>query len=290
MCSYVMHAVVGDRRPPFLAGSREAGALAFAYATRIGARHRERGGVNEDSIAIEQDAARLHAVVADGVSMGAFGAVASATCANHLAALRPRYPLEGGAAEKAALQAGILAADGVVAGAVARLGAGEGATTFSSLWFSCAGNGWVSRCGDCRVWLFWRDGQGGFNLHQLGEDQTFENTGETLYADYVPSNNPSRMVGLGENYVGTPAVWDVTLAGGTGVLLTSDGVHGVLSAGELRYLMAAGFAHGMSLGRIVRSIRDRVRDCGGRDDLSVFLLYRKADSNLQRNTFSEAGS
>jgi serine/threonine protein phosphatase PrpC len=271
-----LRAPVELRRPRQTACAGAAGTLAFAGLTHIGGRHLEHGGVNEDSIAMTLDDERLHAVIADGVSMGAHGCVASAACANHLVDLRLRYP-EGQDEDddRESLRAGILAADAAVAAAVARLGQEKGATTFSGLWFSLAGQGWLSRCGDCRTWLFWRGADGRVELHQLGEDQTFAATGEAPRADGVPAGNPSRMVGLGKEYVGAPAVWDVTLAPGGGVLLTSDGLHGALPAAELRECLEASLARALPPEHIVRDMMARAQAGGGSgDDASVFLLYR----------------
>ena len=273
----VAHAPVTEQRPSFFAGKGDVGALVFAWTTAIGRRHAEGNGVNEDSVAVEQDEERLHAIVADGVSMGACGAIASAACANHLVALRLQYPLDECASQagKAALEAGIRAANAVVVEAVARFGVEEGATTFSGLWFSPVGSGWVSRCGDCRVWLFWRNSVGKVSLHQLGEDQTFATTGETPYAAYVPYSNPSRMVGIGDEYVGEPNVWDITLSPDSGVMLTSDGVHGVLDVDRLRLILEEGFSRQASLAAIVGEIGAPAREGVGGDDASVFLLHKR---------------
>jgi len=267
------------RRPPsFCAGEGEAGVLDFAWYSAIGQRHAKCNGVNEDSVAVGQNETCLHAIVADGVSTGAFGAVASEVCARHLAALRVEgYSLneDGSQTGKVTVQSGIRAANAVVANAIARFSKEEGATTFSGLWFSTVGNGWVSRCGDCRVWLFWRDQAGKVSLHQLGEDQTYATTGETPYSDNVPPSNPSRMIGVGEECIGEPDVWDVTLSPGAGVMLTSDGVHGVLDVAYLRAILEEGLRCDAPLADIVDEIRAAVREGGiDDDDASVFLLYR----------------
>ena len=276
---YCHLAIVDMVRPSVLCDSIESGALTFAYTTHVGIRHIQRGAGNEDSVAVYLDGERLHAIVADGVSMGACGGVASAACANHLVNLRPEYPLESDSSTplKTELQESISAANEAVSEAVAKFSQEDGATTFSGLWFSINGNGWVSRCGDCRIWLFWRDtADGHIKLHQLGEDQTFINTGDTPYSNAISPHNPSRMVGLGREYIGTPTVWDLTLDPGGGVLLTSDGIHGALSSNELQDALETSFARQTSLSETVVTIQEYALKNGSTDDVSVFLLYRPA--------------
>ncbi|GHU41263.1 hypothetical protein AGMMS50289_04120 [Betaproteobacteria bacterium] len=221
----------------------------------------------------------LHCCVADGVSGGACGAVASLSAAHYLVGLRPAYPeseAEDFGACKAALEQWIVAADEVVEKKVAEQGDRAGATTFSAAWLSPTGDGWISRLGDCRVWCWKMDEKNEVQLYQVGGDQTFTAMNETPEPN-VSMSNPARLLGVG--LVGEPDVWDVHLASGEGLMLTSDGIHATLSSEEIAGLLQACLRHDRKRRRTLcttaRLIERRARMSGSRDDLSVMILRRR---------------
>jgi serine/threonine protein phosphatase PrpC len=272
-------AVSGTGRPLHTQGMQAARGWAAGWASHVGLRHVERGRPCEDSIAIDWPpgpAGGLHVAVSDGVSAGACAAVASATAANHLVGLRPEYPEWGDAdhlrESQAELAGRIVQADAVVQSAIAQYSPRSGAATFSAAWLSADGHGWVCRVGDCRAWRWWTDENGQVQLQLLGPDQDYLQMAEAPPPG-VPPFNPARMIGNG--MVGQPSPWDVYLGSGEGLLLTSDGIHSVLTQQDLAMLLERGTRRRLGLGPVARSMERLARHRGSRDDVAVLILVRR---------------
>lgn len=265
------------------------GLWSLAALTWVGPRHAQHGLPCEDTAAWRvTPGGAAHLVVADGVSAGARGDAASAALAMHLLGLdlagpqRPdpssSPPTPGVAeSEQEALARQVLAADAVVQAALDLASPGRsGAATFVAVWIDAQGQGWASRVGDCRLYL-WRwypgaDGKPGLALTQATQDQTFAALGEAPPPG-VPPHNPARMVGNG--HIGQPEVQALQLAAGDGLLLCSDGVHDVLSADALQRVLAHGLARGRPLQAVAGLMARLARRGGSRDDIGIALLaYR----------------
>ena len=257
------------------------GPWALAVGTWVGRRHAQHGLPCEDTAAWRiTPGGAAHLVVADGVSSGARGDVASAALASHVLGLEPAYPspasatLGPGESAQDALAQQVLASDTVVQAALAAASPGRsGATTFAAVWLNAQGQGWFSRVGDCRLYL-WRwqpgvDGNPGLTLTQATQDQTFAALDEPPPPG-VPPDNPARMVGNG--CIGAPDVLALQLAAGAGLLLCSDGVHDVLSADQLHRLIAHGLARGRPLPAVARLLARLARCSGSRDDIGIAML------------------
>lgn len=261
------------------------GPWAVAAGTWVGRRHAQHGLLCEDTAAWRiTPGGAAHLVVADGVSSGARGDVASAALAGHVLALEPAYlmpadlsaaspTLGPGESAQDALAQQVLASDAVVQAALAAASPGRsGAATFAAVWLDAQGQGWYSRVGDCRLYRWrWQRGVGGrpaLTLTQASQDQTFVALGEPPPPG-VPPYNPARMVGNG--CIGAPEVLALQLAAGDGLLLCSDGVHDVLSVEVLQRVVAHGLQRGRPLQSVARLLARLARSSGSRDDIGIAM-------------------
>ena len=232
-------------------------------STRVGRSHVACGKPCEDSVAASFSAqGALHAALADGVSSGARGDVASQAMVQFAVAL-PVPCFDGQAthlvtqqtthhAAQQHLAEQLAQADLHVAQALAAAAHGRsGATTSAAVWVAANGLAWFNRVGDCRVW-HWRGvpgAAGDVSLTLCAQDQTFTALGEDPPPG-VPPHNPARMVGNGR--IGQPEVQALQLQPGDGLLLSSDGLHDLLSPDDLRQAIARAQSRGATLQHLGR--------------------------------------
>jgi protein phosphatase len=184
-----------------------------ASASATGLRHLQENGVNEDSVAWrETPHGGLSVAVADGVSGGAAGWIASSTavqwCMN--------TPSQ---------QWDVQALDAAVHTAVSHHTNGKrGATTLVAADLQPDGVGTLLHVGDCRIYQ-WHSATR--ELQALTQDQTFLKLGE-IPPSHIPADNPARMLGLlkmdGAHCQAHRQT--IALAAGDILLLCSDGLHG----------------------------------------------------------------
>ena len=244
-------------------------------STRVGRSHAARGKPCEDSVAAcFTDQGALHAALADGVSNGARGDVASQAMVQFAVAL-PVPCFDEQATQHAAQQhltEQLAQADIHVAQALAAAAQGRsGATTSAAVWVAANGQAWFNRVGDCRVW-HWRSGPGAagdVSLTLCTQDQTFTALGEDPPPG-VPPHNPARMVGNGR--IGQPEVQALQLQPGDGLLLSSDGLHDVLSPDQLRQAIARAQGRGATLQHLGRLLQRLARRRGSTDDIALIVL------------------
>ena len=253
--------------------SGHAAGWVWAGMRRIGPRHRAAGGVCEDALAGKGfavgSAERLHLALADGVSGGARGDVAAAALVGHGVAY-PGVDLDGVMSWMAD------GADVTVCEALARHTSAPGAATFAGAWLLSDGRGRVTRVGDCRAYGWQHQAEGLWpKLEQLLPDQTL------AYMGYVPprhpkATNPAHMAGNGN--IGTLEWREVAIAPGGGLLLCSDGLHGVLPDTELDRALQSALAKmpvaDVDRVRLCEDLIDRAQARGSDDDVAVLLAWR----------------
>lgn len=257
-------------------------------STRVGRRHAAAEQACEDSVAAcFTPTGALHVALADGVSSGARGDVASAALVSMAVALPVVYPpapgFAAGSGAEADLQAAhqhlvqrLAQADEQVAQALDQAAPGRsGATTGAAAWVSSSGLGWFTRVGDCRV-HHWRSAPAaatglpaGVVLTLAATDQTFALLDEAPPPG-VPPHNPARMVGNGR--MGQPEVQALQLQPGDGLLLSSDGLHDVLGTDLLCAAIARVQAGSGALPQLGRLLERLARQRGSRDDIALVLL------------------
>ena len=132
----------------------------------------------------------------------------------------------------------------------------------------------IASVGDSRAYTL--DASG---LHAITDDQTWVNeVGRPLGLDeQTLRRHPMRHVltmAIGANGPLTVNCYSVALESGSLVLICSDGLHGVVDAGELRRILEAG-RNGAPLEEICRQLVAAANAAGGPDNVTVILL-RKA--------------
>jgi serine/threonine protein phosphatase PrpC len=251
------------------------------WASLTGTRHAAKGVGCEDSMAARALASgALYVALADGVSQGARGDVASIALAAHCIALpsgEPALPW-------------LHHAEAHTQSALASVTAGKGAATLAAAWLGEGGEAVLTRVGDCRIYRWQADGR----LHQERDDQSFANLGETPPLGVDP-RNPARMVGLGRMQTTSNApsgelggfayeVWQTQLSAGEGLLLCSDGVHDVLTAQDLQQLFQLALRDKRQqanpteadLQHAAKAIAAHAQWLGSDDDIAVMLVRRVA--------------
>lgn len=250
------------------------GGWVWGYVTRIGHRHLARGGVCEDAAGIEvcDDSVRsgIHVALADGVSGGARGDVAANALVSHCLAWRP----DAGASLGQWIGR---AADEVVRNALNKHTANPGAATVAAAWLNADGSGIATRVGDCRVYLLQPGTHGSAIDAQLVlHDQTMASMGYDT-DDSVCARQPAHMVG--NSNTGIPELLPISVGQRSGLLLSSDGLHGVIGAEELTAALAPLFELNVAIYDPAH-IRDRcislvaLAQQRGGDDVSVLIALR----------------
>ena len=237
--------------------------LEAAVASSCGSQH----AVNEDAHSALGRSGRLF-VVADGVGGGAMAQMASRLLVAHL-----HHALEGQPVDAARVASAMLAADRIIADAIARVTERPGAATVAlcAPLDASAGRWLVAWVGDCRVYRWSARGTG--ELHLLTHDDTFDHLGETPPAGGSP-HDPARMVGNGAT---TGANAAVHALGRNDVLaLCSDGVHKHLETRDWCGVLGAP----ASLAQRCKALVAVARKRGSVDDATVLLLHR-ADPDVR---------
>jgi len=133
----------------------------------------------------------------------------------------------------------------------------------------------IASVGDSRAYLL--DASG---LHAITDDQTWVNeVGRPLGLDEATlRNHPMRHVltmAIGANGPLTVNCYTVALESGSLVLMSSDGLHGVVDAGQLQRMLEAG-RNGAPLEEICSQLIEAAKAAGGPDNVTVILLRKAA--------------
>jgi len=206
-------------------------------------------------------------VLSDGMGGHAEGARAAQAVVE--AMLEPDPPDSTHAQSPTArLRARVLRAHTRTSELAARLGhTGDMGATLVALWL--AGGGYtLATVGDSRAYL-WRAGR----LLQLNEDHTLvqQYLRQGLLAPEQAAGHPqahvlTQAMGVGEV---TPDLFQGNLEPGDRFLLSSDGVHGVLSPGELSEILARADSPRTAGEELLRRVDSR----GGDDDATVVVVF-----------------
>ena len=232
------------------------GRLLAAVASSCGLHHE----VNEDTHSALAGSSRLF-VVADGVGGGAMAQLASRLLVTHL-----HEALAGRKANAAAVAEAMLAADRVIAAAIARVTASPGAATVAL----CApldpgAASWlIAWVGDCRVY---RWSPLAARLECLTRDDSFGQLGEAPPPG-GSADDPARMVGNGATDGANCALH--TLAHRELLAVCSDGVHKHLDSADWRRLLV----EPGPLSQRCQALVARARVNGSGDDATLLLIER----------------
>ena len=133
----------------------------------------------------------------------------------------------------------------------------------------------IASVGDSRAYLLDHSG-----FRAITEDQSWVNeVGRPLGLDETTlRNHPMRHVltmAIGASGPLTVNCYSVALETGSLVLMCSDGLHGVVDAGELQRILEAG-RNGAPLEEVCGHLIEAAKAAGGPDNVTVILL-RKAD-------------
>lgn len=243
------------------------------WASITGTRHTAQGVGCEDSLAARaHSTSELHIALADGVSQGARGEIASRALVQHCTAM----PVDVSPAEW------LQGAEPAVQAALTAVTDGRGAATLVAAWLGGDGGAILTRVGDCRVYR-WGAGAiaGDVQVTQERPDQSFASLGESPPFGVDP-HNPARMVGLGKMQ-GADAyeLWHTQLEVGEGLILCSDGVHDVLDNLAMGQILQTTLAQS-SLGASTEEDLMRAAQCmaaqaqwlGSDDDIAVMVVVR----------------
>lgn len=250
-------------------GSRSTTAWEWAWAQVIGQRHH----YSEDSLGVkwlrtapsnsgQQADESVVLVLADGVGGGARGDVTSHAlvryCLNDIA-------IEPGSAVQPQLVSQLAGADSAVNRALAAITTRPGAATLAAVWLAPDSQGWVCRVGDARVSLL-HTASGA--VTPLLADQSYANLGETPpHTDDLHA--PARMVGAG--LMGEPEVASMSVRPDEILMLSSDGLHEWLKAGDSARLNW----DSATLEDAAKTLVLLARDRGSDDDISVLLARKR---------------
>jgi serine/threonine protein phosphatase PrpC len=212
----------------------------------------------------------LHVALADGVSQGARGDLASGVLVDHCVALEPGR--HGRVPTATEISGCLEAAEAHVREALAAVTDQRGAATLAAVWLDSEGEARLSHVGDCRIYGWRPEGAGRVMLRALTEDQSYRQLREPPPPGASP-DNPARMVGVGA--LGDPPCTALRLYPGDGLLLCSDGLHDVLDGEALADAMASAFEHLHSddaLAILAAHLARRAQNLGSIDDIGVLLV------------------
>ena len=133
----------------------------------------------------------------------------------------------------------------------------------------------IASVGDSRAYLL--DASG---LHAITEDQTWVNeVGRPLGLDEESlRNHPMRHVltmAIGASTPLSVNCYAVTLPPGGLVMMCSDGLHGVVEAGQLQQILEAG-RNGAKLDESCRRLIEAAKEAGGPDNVTAILMRKAA--------------
>lgn len=231
--------------------------LDAAVATSCGSYHRR----NEDAHSSLAGRGRMF-IVADGVGGGAMAQLASRLLVAHL-----HETFAASTPDADGIGAAVLAADRVIADAIARVTDKPGAATMvlGAPLDALAATWLVAWVGDCRA-LRWSPRAPAL-LATLTRDDTFANLGEPVPAG-GSADDPARMVGNGATLGANAAIH--TLACGEVLALCSDGVHKHLADLDWCRLLVQPLPLAVKAERLVALARAQ----GSADDATVLLVER----------------
>ncbi len=212
----------------------------------------------------------LHAALADGVSQGARGDLASTVLVDHCVALEPGRHGRGPTATEIGWW--LEAAEARVQEALAAVTDERGAATLAAVWLDSEGEARLSHVGDCRIYGWRPEGPGRVMLRTLTEDQSYRRLRESPPPGVSP-DNPARMVGVGA--LGDPPCTALRLYPGDGLLLCSDGLHEVLDGESLADAMATAIEYPQrndALAILAAHLARRAQALGSEDDIGVLLV------------------
>src|SRR5450432_2028109 len=239
--------------------------LDAAAATSCGSYH----DVNEDAHSSLDGRERVF-VVADGVGGGAMAQVASQLLVTHLhRAFADRAP------DADRVGAAMLAADRVIAEAIARVTDRPGAATVAlcAPIERSAAQWLVAWVGDCRVYRW--SPRAPATIEALTRDDTFARLGEAAPPG-GSADDPARMVGNGATSGANTGLH--ALACGDLLAVCSDGVHKHLDGASWCRVLAQPVALARRSAALVALARAR----GSADDATVLLIERSAPSRRGR--------
>jgi protein phosphatase len=133
----------------------------------------------------------------------------------------------------------------------------------------------IASVGDSRAYMMDAGG-----LHAITEDQTWVNeVGRPLGLDEESlRNHPMRHVltmAIGASVPLTVNCYSVALETGSLILLCSDGLHGVVDAGQLQQILEAGRS-GAHLEESCRRLIEAAKEAGGPDNVTAILMRKAA--------------
>jgi len=231
--------------------------LDVAVATSCGSYHRR----NEDAHSSLAGRGRLF-VVADGVGGGAMAQLAS-----RLLVAQLHETFAASAPDENGVSAAVLAADRVIADAIARVTDKPGAATMvlGAPLDALAATWLVAWVGDCRAYRC--SPRAPALLAPLTRDDTFANLGEPVPAGGSP-DDPARMIGNGATLGANARIH--ALACGEMLALCSDGVHKHLADLDWCRLLAQPLPLAVKAEQLVALARAQ----GSADDATVLLIER----------------
>lgn len=246
------------------------------WATAMGLYHE----VNQDSLRMRRQGrlrlalawlwlalgGRLWLALGDGVSGGAAGEYASRAAVKHACALPSRY-----FGRLSAMKRWMSKADAAVQSAVLDVTTLPGATTLTAAWLDSSGRGWLHHVGDSRIHHVTNDA-----VIARTRDHTFEEVGPYPPPLGVSPDSLSWM--LGTEVAGPPEIEPVELLEGEGLLLSTDGLHAVLSPTQLLELLQKDGPLDQAesdLAQRCKRLVEAAQQAGSKDDISVMLvMYR----------------
>lgn len=252
-------------------GSHWARGWQTGWAQAIGKKHR----ICEDSLALrwvatpsQTKAVGLVAALGDGVGGGARGDVASHAIVRHCTRCVDASPFFDGTPQ-AQLCSWLIQGDVEVNKALCHVTTKPGASTLAAAWLNENGQGWVTRVGDSRAYIF-RDMSNDLSMpdhvmFQLLQDQTYLKMGEPApQADQ--GDAPARMVGAG--LIGQPEVIALQMEVGEVLMLSSDGLHQWVPVLEIARILKEEKSLETAANKLVAYALAQ----GSDDDISVLLV------------------
>jgi len=133
----------------------------------------------------------------------------------------------------------------------------------------------IASVGDSRAYMLNASG-----LRAITDDQTWVNeVGRPLGLDEESlRNHPMRHVltmAIGASAPLTVNYYSVALESGSLVLMCSDGLHGVVEAGQLQQILEAG-RNGAKLDESCRRLIEAAKEAGGPDNVTAILMRKAA--------------
>jgi len=143
----------------------------------------------------------------------------------------------------------------------------EGMATTAVVCFINAGTLYVTNIGDSRAWLIREE-----KIMQLTEDHSYVNTlvtAGTLSPDEAREHPKKNLItrALGASYQIEPDFYYYKLNEGDMILLTTDGLHGLLPEDEILEIVVEGDDLNRTCRKLVRAANER----GGNDNITVIL-------------------